>query len=431
MVAFISRYKWLVIFVFFNIAILITQKLIIPNVVYLNAGEGIIKGDSKIYYDWAVGLSSRLKNEGFSSFVVFVHDAAGINVSLPSIIFYLFGNNINFIAPLNALLASLSVFFLSRILLLFSTKKNLVFFISFFAFITPSTWLWITQLHKENYTHLAWFLFFYSILAMKENKHFYKIFISCLISSMIFLVTRPMYLNLILLLGSFSVLIYLLLSRKNQLQTYLKATYFILPIIVTFILFYALGFQNVSTEDQMIVNTTTKISNLSKKCDHYSWEPTFSNSFWERKISAVATVRNRQTCNLVSIEGLYAELNFLPRNILDLVQFLPKALYISIFEPTPKRLLEKSGWLALIVMSEMIIFYIAFSCIVLFLITEKDKSNAWVVLIIMSLGMIFFAYMTPNLGTLHRIRSPFMILAISLGFTLLTEKLFSGKKYLK
>lgn len=374
-------------------------------------------GDNELFYQWAVKMAEDIKLNGLSSWSLFPQNAAGINVSLASLFFVLFGNSISIIAPWNAFIHVLSAYCLYHILLQFdfSAKKSFLVAVIFVFF--PTTLLWISQLHKDLYSNLSWFSLILALtLAFKKGEIIKPLLLS-LVASITLVSVRPMYLNLAIIVLCCSFLLNFVIKKKSFAQaksislSYLAIGF---PILISLIVFYRGGIKNTYSEDYFFSTSHTS-------CNPQNWTPTtYVPSFLDNKIKMLAFTRKRQICYMDPTATSNLNLKFFPEKSSDILKNIPYSFYIGIFQPTPSFLLSLKKSSAYAIIPEMLIYYISLFFLFLSFIKRPDRSIIHLFLIC-CMAIIILTITTPNIGTLHRVRFPFFFLIFSIGISYLLE----------
>lgn len=425
----LKNYSWTALYFLLLVYILSFQNLILPRLGHLHAGHGVLKGDNDIFYHWAIQMAEDIRKSGWSQWKLYIHTAAGINVSLASILFLFIGPSISTMAPINCLLHIGSAFLLLQILKEFGFESKKAFWTIFFFIFAPTSLLWVSQLHKDLYTIIGWFCFLLSLIYILKEKNYLQSFILISATGISFLLVRPLYLNLLLLLaGLFFVL---LMFQTEPVMAKLKkiAMAFIIlsPIFASFYFFYSIGISHADTEDKMILNTTTMM-NQKDFCSQYKWVPTpYLPQFIDNKIMAIATVRNRQICNMPPNIHSNIDLDFIPESSTDIFKYIPRASLVALTAPWPGTLFKINNSESRIIFFEMSLYYVGLFFLLIRFFTKRSYLEFSIFVVCLG-AMCFFALSSPNLGTLHRVRFPFFALFAVMGFAHLSELFRNGWK---
>lgn len=415
---------WILLYFIYLSYILIFQNFIIPRLGSLHVGHGILAGDNEIFYNWAINMANEIKVHGLSKWQLFPNNAAGINVSLSSLLFLVFGNHISILAPLNCFLHILSAYILYRFLLeLNFTPKSTVFGILCFTFF-PTSLIWTSQLHKDLYSILGWFLFFWALVLIQRRKNRLTIFFLVTFSILLFLAVRPMYLNLLLLiiLCSFT---YMVIVNLNSLKTLKKVIQFylmgIIPIVLGTFLFYKVGLKNVKDESELIHSyqniqpQSQSQSQSANQCDPSLWKSSkYLPQIIDKKFETLAFVRKRQICFMPASAKSNTQLDFFPSSTFDIFINLPSSIYTAFFEISPMTVYRIGNIQGYTILPEMLIYYF-FLIMLLMYLKKESRLSSFGLFIAPLLAMVILSITTPNLGTLHRVRFPFFILLLSIG----------------
>lgn len=409
-----SHKIWITLYLVYLAYILIIQLFIIPHIPSLHAGNGILKGDNELFYKWAIDMSNTIKENGLSSWQLFPDNAAGLNVSLPALVFSFFGNNISYIAPWSALLHVLSAYALFRFLLnLNFSSKSTIPGILFFIFL-PTSIIWTTQLLKDLYSNFGWMLMLFALSSIDKNIKKSHLFLTSALSVALIMSVRPMYLNLMLLL----LIIFFIVSIFNtKLKSFNKTRVilFLIPVFLGFAYFYIWGIKNTNNDDHFISSTSTTTSTFISNCNFNNWtQSKLIPDFLDRKFQTLAYLRKRQICYTPRESKSNFSTSFFPESTFDFLSHSPKLLLDSLIQPTPISLLKLKSVSAYLVLIEMIVFYLALLFLIGLIYYKKIDQTLFSYLTPFIVALLIFTVSTPNLGTLHRVRYTFFILLISI-----------------
>jgi hypothetical protein len=98
----------------------------------------------------------------------------------------------------------------------------------------------------------------------------------------------------------------------------------------------------------------------------------------------------------------------------DIARYLPRAIEIGFFAPFPNTWFQKGSGSAksLLVASETLAMYVIELCACLTLWRQRRRFLVWLLCLVAAMGMLGLGLVVVNMGTLYRLRYPFLILII-------------------
>jgi hypothetical protein len=360
-------------------------------------------------------MASEIRQNGWRAWELFpLNIAAGINVGILAALYVFLGAKPFLILPLNALLHTLSFFLLFKIFYSISRDQWIAFLAAIPFVFLPTTLLWTSQLHKDSYAILAWILIFYNLSRLRDGslKELITLFIMALI---LFIVVRPLYLNLIVLVSVLLVVLYIGLWFFKIIQINSVVNSLVLLFLSsTFLVLFTLWSPVNSAKDESHFYSQQENSNAISICQSFEWKDELFATAVETKLHAIAGIRLKQICFEPIGASSTIDKDFIPDSSRKLLFYAPRALTISLFYPTPYQLFKISNIKSLPIIGEMLLFYIFLPFTVWFLIKEKNLNMTVMVMVVVFCEM-FLAYIIPNMGSYHRIRYPFFAFILGLG----------------
>ena len=429
---------WLAFFVFTLALGLFVQLLILPRVFpHWHAGDGLLMGgDWNTYHEMAVNLSNRIRTEGWKAWSLRPEGQAPAGIA--AAIYAVTIPKPWTLLPLNAALHAIAAVALLAIVRLFlpSWKRSIYCILPFFLF--PSSALWTTQILKDSFSIPGFFLFLYGWLTLGKTSGWRSGWWTLVASLGVLAVgitlvwiVRPYMLKLIAGIAVLPALLQtgVLLSRRKRSGLRWPRT------IIAILLFWAvisclflcpsLGgkdllegppsntAQTLQAQDATNLNDPQATQTISWKDS--SWLPDFIESFFY----TLATIRWRSTTlypNAAS--NIDVEVEF--HNVYDIIAYLPRALQIAFFAPFPKHWSAQGTSPATTLMrrisaGEMLLVYAALCFLPIALWQWRRKAGVWTLFLMCSGLMIAFTLSVANIGSLYRIRYPFLMTLVTLG----------------
>ena len=94
---------WIVFFCYSTVAALFFQKLLLPLIPSLHAGNGLMYEDAILFHSWAIEIAESIKLNGWSSWTIWPQDVFSGNVAIVGLLYALFGYDPSVMVPVNAL----------------------------------------------------------------------------------------------------------------------------------------------------------------------------------------------------------------------------------------------------------------------------------------------------------------------------------------
>lgn len=400
-----------IVFIYTLFLAFVVQTMVFPNIPSLANELGVLIGDNQFFHKLALENSRELKEFGWSAWSVFhVDNAAGINVGILAILYWWFGVHPWLILPLNAILHTIAFSLLYHFLAsAFANRKHAT--IAALPFVVmPTTLLWITQFLKDTYAIPAWFALFLCILWGERKSLKLQAALLCAGFGLL-IVIRPLYLYLIVLIGGLNLLMWgtRFLRKTCSLRSVLQAAMVVSLAVVALGIFRAWN--------PIIRNGE---SNQWVGADDYKWRKSWLPEAIDSRFEMLATIR----ASVIHFEAKgttsTVDGNFVPESVWEFLGYTPRAVEIGLFFPTPAQLWGIFNIKSLTVVFEILFYYSLIPFGVIWLVRKRDRHLVGVVTLIL-FTEIFLAFITPNMGTYHRIRYPFFALLIGLGLVAFFE----------
>ena len=455
------RSIWLAIFIYSTLLGLLLQFIVLPNIIpQIHAGEGLISGGDWVgYHQIAKNLSLKINSFGWKEWELkpYGQTAAGI----ASIFYTLIVPKPFILVPVYAaILATSSIILVVISNNLLNDKFSAI--ISVIPFVVfPSNIMIYNQIGKDALYFLGVYFCLYSwILIFKNENSLKKLIISLIFFSVgsFFMWTVRQYSISILtytiyLLIALSSLQYISNIRSNTLH-YKK--YIITLFIFIFSLFILKVFPIDSTDargtlvtEEIIFETDSAIPE-NKKFNYKisdqvntEWHGIkFAREKWQKSVLLptkiddmflnIGILRNGYLLDYSIRKEIYKDtgsnidVEVHLTSVVDFFNYTPRALQIGLLAPFPSdwfrnfNIAQGVSSLRYIFAIEMLISYV---CLLAFpfVIFRLWSNPFFYITLLFSLGMLLlYAFATPNIGTLYRLRYGFImpLITISLGFAI-------------
>jgi peptidoglycan biosynthesis protein MviN/MurJ (putative lipid II flippase) len=395
---------WSLAFAYAGFMALLLQKLILPITPELHAGHGLMSNDAIAFHEIAAAMAQRIQMIGWSEWRLFPADGITGNVGLLAALYAVLGPDPVWFIPINAAyhaLGALMIFLIGAVLSpgIAGRLGGLAAALLFLAF--PSSLVWYGQNHKDAFMiagiliALAGFL---RVLDQGGRKNLLICALLMLFGLVQVAVMRPYMLTvfaaafLCAWLGIFGYAVY---SRSAEDPSALArlALMVVISIAVAgiapsghLVASEGLGAGGIQLENWRWVNSTS----IPPAVDHV--------------LERVSAVRAHviQSGRKVGA-GSIVDGDIAPENAGELVAYLPRALVVGLFSPFPDTWSERPTLPRVIGAVETLLWYLLAPGVVCLLVLRPSR-QIFACLIFAAAVLTVLGYVSPNVGTLHRIR---------------------------
>lgn len=405
--------------IFFSIATslaILFQMMIAPNLA-MGGGLSLIGADNLHFNKIATLVAERINREGWQVLSIYLpYNGATGNVALLAVLYALFGVDPMLVIPVNAALQATSAVLICKIARVIWRGEAGIYIgviASAIFVLSPFSIIWYGQVLKDGYSICGVLFVIYSWILLSYRGGLLKSVAYCAIGLALCAFVRP-YL-VVLLFFAVSFLFFASLIRsvcggegfKNLLNKFLIFSFCAVLTSLT-----------LQSSIESNPYSRKEVDRVGQHVTTYEWRAThWVPHIVDRGAELLAKTRAGL---ILSVEGVSANTNiddaYIPTDIIDLLFYVPRALQVSLFAPFPGFLGQSDGfsWLnALISIGSMFWYVIAFGI----LIEIRHRNNVLVVDIILFCVVILaiLGITSPNLGTLHRVRFPYISLLILIG----------------
>lgn len=408
---------WVLFFCFATSAALLFQKALLPRLPALHAGSGLLDGDSIYFHNVAVELAARIRDLGWSAWAVFPAPGATGNVAILAALYVLFGNDPSLIIPINAALHALGgvlLYLIGRQLLATEAGRLGGVMAGTLFVVFPSALNWYGQVHKDGYAIAGVLLIAWAWIrlagARAGPRDFAMTIAATLAAIGLIALVRPY--NLIPLSGVLAFVLALLVvarfaGRKTGLGA-LAACAASLAMIAASAEFA----RKSGVEERYSLDPGQAVVDVGQwKWTETRWLPRALDGLLE----SAAFTRVRFIRSGASVgAGSMIDTHEAPANFAGIVAYLPRALQVGLFAPFPDRWMERRSPAHAVAMLETLLWYLLAPGVVLCLL-YAPATRALAVIGIAFLFLAIYGLTSPNVGTLYRIRSPYLFLLVTMG----------------
>jgi hypothetical protein len=402
------------------------QKLLLPQFAPALGRGGLLAGDAQYFHEAALALARRLGEQGWHAWSAWPAPGATGNVAVLGALYHLFGPQPALAIPVNAVLHASAAILLVRlaVLLLPGAAGRRAGILAASAFVVfPSSLNWVGQVHKDGYAILGLLLIVHALsralarLAAPPSggRGSAAGEVLVLLAGMALIVFVRAYL---LPLAALLVLIALVLGLVVRRRLVGCA----LPALLAAALLWQSGLLEDPGRNALPLALVN--AGAAEPCPEagepaWRWHATTGlPQGLDQGLARLAALRARfMRCGLaVSAGSMIDPDRPLPDRAGALLALLPRTTQVALFAPFPDRWLAGRTPARIVGAAETLAWYLAAPGIVLLAFCRPGLPALFVGLSALA-GLALEGLVTPNLGTLYRIRYPEMALLLTLGVT--------------
>jgi hypothetical protein len=426
-------------FFYVLLAGLFVQLIFLPYIVppSMTAGNGLLVGyDGLKFHTYAVEASARIKELGWSAWSL--KPDKQIVSGIASIFYTVIAPKPWVLLPLNGFLHGIACLALFEILTIIVGNRNIALFSALPFALFPSSLLWNTQLHNENYIIPGVILFLYGWIYLADVKRgtnlkkSWKAILSIIFGSIIVWEVRDYIMNI---LSLFSLLLIILLIVLNTIRLLKKQIRLrtLLPYIGLLALVWIASYPKFIKMINTVSGNSSKSSEGSasfsldvEKTDKvhiaFSWiETTWLPKQIDSKLKDLSKTRTKFIIAW-SYAGSQIDTNITFGSAFDFIKYVPRALEIGFLAPFPSDWLSQGYKPAASLMrkesgGEMIIIYVCLPGLFFSLWRFRAKIEIWILSVINTWMLVIYTFAIPNVGSLYRFRYPYLMPLVCLGLS--------------
>ena len=402
---------WILFFCYATSAALLFQKLLLPLIPSLHAGQGLLDGDSVYFHSVAVQLAEKIRLHGWSAWSLYPAPGATGNVAILGALYAVVGDEPSLIIPINAAIHALCgvlVYQIARQLASGKTGRIAGTIAAVLFVMFPSALNWYAQIHKDGFAIAGVLCVIWAWVWVRErrvNGKAFGILIGGTLAGVLLVIFVRPY-NLLPLTAVIAAVFCAIIAidiRQLRLR-WKKLTLYALSVAV--ITAGAAWSRTLGTEEQF--NAPPDI--------HWHWERTgWLPQIPEDYLETVARLRVRLIASGIEVNaGSLIDRDVVPNNISSVIAYAPRAVQIALFAPFPTTWMEKISLTRLVSVFEMLIWYLIAPGVLLAIIYRRS-SRLMMVLIFSALFLYIYGFTIANVGTLYRVRYPYLFIFIIVG----------------
>ncbi len=409
-------------------AALLFQFVLLPSIPSMHGGAGLLAGDSLFFHQKAIELAQDIEARGWSVWSPWPYPQVGCygNVALLAVLYVFSGPDPVSIIPINAMLhagSGLLIVMLGREFHPGRVGRWAGVVVGALFVALPSSLNWYAQVHKDTYSIFGFLLLLYSgglsLKACEENRGRQLLAVIFLAAAGLAMTSFARPHNLQLFVG-----LAVLLCFVAGVQHYFLRRSVAAPLLVASLIVVSASVvkpeaaHQFSLSSSAIVTDTEALDNdFLSAANKWRWVPTdYIPDLVERIPKQLSNYRMFMAAYGVR-EGAKSmiDLERMPANLGEFFSYLPRAAQVAVFAPFPETWFKHVSPIRLIGVVEISLMYLLFPGVLAFLWWNRRLPAAWWVFGAAMLMLVAEGYLIANLGTLHRIRYPFLMVLMLMG----------------
>jgi len=407
-----TKIVWVGFFIYSFMAALLFQMLLPITLPSLYAGNGLLSQDSIYFHQSAITLADEIRRNGWGAWKMWPNSDNTGNVAMLGAIYAIFSYQPILILPLNAALHACSgicLVLIGRQLFSgnFARVGSLVAGCLYIFF--PSSLNWYAQNHKDEYAALGFLLLLLAgvrILSAKTMKESLVPYFMAVGGLGLTIFVRPNNLKLFTLLGVGILLISVIRLTINR-SKFTPALFFSLLIFLSPVLITVNPLQESSSPKNI----------SSDFAQSWKWRATPElPDVLDNTLRKLANIRVFLAANaLRDGAGSMIDVDRMPSDFYAVLSYLPSAGMNGLFAPYPNMWVTNKSPFWIIGVIEIALCYLLFPGILWLLWRNRKNLVLWWAVLSAYGVLTAEAFLSANLGTLHRIRYPFLFIFILVG----------------
>jgi len=397
---------------------LLFQKLILPNIPSMHAGFGLMNNDAIYFHQVAEAMAVKIHTSGWTWSAIWpIAEGTRGNVAVLAILYALFGADPSLILPINAAFHATSgvlIFLIVQLLCPGQVGRVAGVVAAVLFVILPSGLNWYAQVHKDGYAIAGTFLVLYAWLRFR--KHYIGVR-----STVIFLVASSAGILLILFVRPYNTVFLVVVTGvwvvAAALLTMIKSSWRSQGSYFLFTLFVWLIFLKVAASAGQNLDPYSKWGGSQSNievCSKWQWQ---QSSWLPAPVEKYAETAARTRAGLIC-SNFEASSNVdrerLPNRVADIIAYMPRVLAISMLGPFPDMWFNPVSMVRLVGALEVLIWYLLIPGVLL-AIRYYGSKGLMLCLLFALCYLAIYGFIIGNMGTLHRVRYPFLMLFMAVG----------------
>ena len=424
---------------------LILQLWVIPHFFsHAGSNEGLVILDSFGFHEQAKQKAAEISTLGWSVWELRPYGQSPVGFA--SAFYVFFGTSPQSFLPFNALVHALSACIVLTILRkYFSIYPSLIGSLIFV--LNPASFEWVAQIHRDGIFILGtllfilgWINFFddYDDLRQKNLKYFLRLSLIFIIGIFVIWVGRPYWIQITLILTIFFGG-FLLCLRVFDGQPFDLRRISICLCIVTMLIFFQLLLTSGKTAYTVTYVPSQIEEGIQSGGGGGSSKPeggipsgsstyTYQHSDWlpwafEKHVYQIAMIR----ANSLTLGGnTLVDASYRFDSLMSFLSYFPRALQIGLLSPLPNLWVGQGSTPAMTAARKImgpvtVVFYFSLVGAIMGVYFLRKRPSFWITYLNLLLGILVFAVITPNVGTIIRYRYGFYMLLVAIGVAVWCE----------
>lgn len=429
---------WFGAFIYALVLGLTLQKLILPLIPGMHAGHGLMFDDAINFHENAVAMANSIRVEGWGAWELMPYGRYTANVGILAAVYAFFAPEPGLFLPLNAAFHALGALIIVLLASLISPVNSGLrngLFAAFLFLAFPSALVWYGQNHKDAFLIAGYLMSLYAFLQSFNRTSLYQLLsdglIMCLGLALVAIMRPHMVIIYTVAFGcAWLALFVWKLIRPSTLQaaSFRNA---LLMLVIGGMVAWAAPVENQMVtweggEDQRAdhadhADRADRVDRGGRggrggRADLAKAPPNMRLGAWkwersevipqplDRALEKISAIRVHfiESGELVGAGSLIDE-DVKPRNAIEVISYLPRAALVGIFSPFPNFWVERLSLPRVVGSIETLIFYILFPGVLVLLVRRPSK-ELFACLIASAAVITVLSFVSPNIGTLHRVR---------------------------
>jgi murein biosynthesis integral membrane protein MurJ len=413
---------WVALFCFTIVVALLFQKLILPSIPSMHAGFGLMNNDAIKFHHIAEAMAAKIQASGWSWDAVWPSVASGArgNVALLAVLYALLGvNDPSLILPINATLHATSGILVLLIVQLLCPGKvgRVAGLLSAVLFVVlPSSLNWYAQVHKDGYAIAGTLLVLYAwlrFLKCHTGMRAIAIFVVASLAGVaLILFVRPY--NTVFL--TVATALWLVAVALFQSSWRIQKGYLLVSACVWLLfLMVAVTFGHSAAQESNGYRTWEGgvSQSQAEACKQWHWQ---QSSWLPATVEQYAATAARTRAGLICTNfdaASNVDRERLPNSVTDIIAYMPRVFAVALLGPFPDMWFPMSAT-RLVGALEILVWYLLIPGV--FLAIRYYASKGMMLCLLFALCYLaIYGFIIGNMGTLHRVRYPFLLLLMSVG----------------
>lgn len=400
------------------------QKIILPSIPSLHAGQGLLGNDATYFHTVASDLAETIKSSGWSNWTFWPAAGCSGNVALLAILYVFFGNDPSIIVPVNAAFhatGGILIVLLGRELWPGRSGRLAGIIAGTLFIIFPSSLNWYGQVHKDGYFIVGILTILFTWVRGVQRPATLRnglwLVLGTIVGMFWVAFVRPYFLKVLLVAGVLLCLVVFLYTfsgkaagrRWGLFSSYLAALLILYGGAVTI----GAG-NNIGGKANNYLNNGMGHVNYVEQ--GWQWqEAAWLPDSLEINLEAAAKIRLAEIQHSLSAKsGSLVDEHIVPNDVWSVFLYMPRALQRGLGAPFPVEWFKELSLTRQVSSLEMAIWYLLAPGV---LLAIYYRCNAGLVMAILyalfAIGTQSFVY--ANNGTLYRMRYGFLFVFVLIG----------------